>query len=566
MSGIKLGQSTLGGLGGNFSNTAEPAPSFNLNLNTGLGNLSGITNAPKIDTSGLQLQTNEISSMLQGEARVSVVRGSFMLAPGVKPAVNRPLQVSANDSSLMGSINNLADMMQMGANVPERRIRELGAQLINCTTEHEGYIAIPMGWNQRRLRFMLVFRVDAADTIYQTITGYTDYDDPAIVNGVEAGVDPNMRLYFNNVMRFKPIRERNEFGAETERLTIMSSHQIMTMRDGQQGFNLGSFDQPTPKELITPTTMFHRLDYQLSDTMQHGRPMDSRCRIGAMGGVTMSNRSNMLGSSFFANSIKALNNAATEMSMNARGSMNMTSRNLVRGAANHVHMQETNAVEDKVINMLRQMTGYASTGSVTWAEFVQVFPEAAQTCQVMRHKDMQESYNYHSNDIFNLNNAAAANSEEWGTGHFTTVKAQQLLTTVPSLMNDCLLTSLTFSVTNMTVGLIDPLEFKPTAGASFLGNGVDLKPFVELFFSEYRTRIHPILSDGDTKHYTLTCHCDLMGEMRVTIYYDGLGESYNYSAGTYCDHLFTPNQSANAATLENVAIDFGSIASNLMKL
>ena len=83
MSGIKLGQSTLGGLGGNFSNTAEPAPSFNLNLNTGLGNLSGITNAPKIDTSGLQLQTNEISSMLQGEARVSVVRGSFMLAPGV---------------------------------------------------------------------------------------------------------------------------------------------------------------------------------------------------------------------------------------------------------------------------------------------------------------------------------------------------------------------------------------------------------------------------------------------------------------------------------------------------
>ncbi|MEG2267031.1 MAG: hypothetical protein RSC68_22220 [Acinetobacter sp.] len=36
MSGIKLGQSTLGGMGSNFSNTAEPVPSFNLNLNTKL--------------------------------------------------------------------------------------------------------------------------------------------------------------------------------------------------------------------------------------------------------------------------------------------------------------------------------------------------------------------------------------------------------------------------------------------------------------------------------------------------------------------------------------------------
>lgn len=554
MNEIKLGQSTLGG---DFKLDAATAPA------NALGNLDNLLNT-NIDTSGLQLTSNETQMMLMGDAKISVVRGNFMLAPGVKPAVVRPLQLNSKDANAVTAFGALAEMMQYGSHVNERRIREVGAQLINCTTEHEGYIAIPMGWNQRRLRFMIVFRIDAADTTYETITGYTDYDDPTIINGREAGVDPNMRMYFNNVMRFKPVREVDNFGTVTERLTILSSHQIMTMRDGQAGFNLSAFDQPQPKELITPTTMFQRLDYQLADNMQFGRPLDSRSRIGSMGGVTMSNRCNMLGSSFFSNSIKAINNAATEISMNAQGGMQNTARKLYRAAGNHVHMQETNAIEDKVINQLRQLTGYAATGSVTWAEFVQVFPEAAMTCQVTRHSDVQESYKYHSNDAFNLNDATKENSEDWGSGHFSTIKGQQLLTTIPSIMNDCLLTSLTFSVTNMTVGLLDPLEFKPTAGSSFLGDGINLKPFVELFFSEFRTRIHPILSDGDTKHYTLSVHCDLIGEIRMTIYYDGAGHSYNYSGGTYCDHLFTPNQSADASRLDSLAQDFNTVVGNIM--
>lgn len=537
---------------------AAGATSLN-NLGAGLGN-QGI---------GGQMVADELTTRLMGDDRINIVKGVFMLAPGVKAAVARPHTLDTSSSNSVNAVNLLGNLLADQGTLPESKLRQLGAQIVTCAVDHEGVVAIPNGWESKRLRFLLVFEVKTvAVRYYEILTGYTDFDNPTVgLGGQDGNVDPNMRLFFNNVMRMKPTQVKNQFGAITEQLTLMSTHQVMTMRDGNAAFDITGLGRPTPKEMITPTSLFQRME--VNSSMMNGfgsGVLDTRTRVGVGGGITMANRANTLGSNFFTNTLKGARNALTELQTSSLGGANMQRRQIYGTASNHTLVSETNAIEDKVLSRIRENSDFATRGSITWSRFSEIFPEADTICEVVRHADLQESYTFHAQDTFNLQSAGLDNSESWDSAHLATVKAQQLLTSIPALMTDCLISNITFSATNMTLGrALDPFEFKPTHAASYLGDGVNINPLIDLFMAEFRNRIHPVLSNNDELHYTFTMHCDVLGEMRMTIYYDGMPHQYNYTAGAYCDHLFTPVLSGKADRLNNLAQDFDGLLSNVLK-
>lgn len=561
---MALGSSSLGGIG--LSSLGQTTTTGNSSISdlSSLSNL-GIGNAP----TG-RLLSNGVTQTLLGDDKIRIAKGIFMLAPGVKPAVSRPHTLDTNSSTAVGAVNLLQNLLADHQRLPESKLRQLGSQIVSCPVDHEGLVAIPNGWGGRRLRFMMVFEVQTvAIRYYEILTGYTDFDNPTIgLGGQEEDVDPNMRLFFNNVIRMKPVETTNSLGQRTETLTLMSTHQIMTMRDGDASFDLGGLNRPIPKDLITPTSLFQRMELNAGmNGLGQGMTLDTRTRVGIGGGVTMANRTNTLGSNFFANTFKGVGNAITDMQCSANGGYNMQRKHVYQSAANFTLASETNAIEDRVLARIRENSDYATRGSITYAQFKMIFPEADHICEVIRHADLQESYEYHNNDIFNLKDAGVSNSEEWTSAHFTTGKSQQLLTSIPALMTDCLLSSITFSATNMlTRNFLEPYKIHISAASSYLGDGVDISGLVDLFLREFETRIHPILSDNGEKNYTFTMHCDVLGEMRMTIHYDGLPHSYNYTAGAYCDHLYTPNISGNANTLGNLAKDFDGIFTNIYQL
>lgn len=557
------GNINLEGLGV-FGNTQANLSSPSVNP----ASFAGVTGNKSLHMDG-SLQTNDITNVLLGDDKISVVKGVFMRAPKVRGAVSRPHTLDTSSSNSINAVNLLGNLLHDQGTLPEAKLRQLGSQIVTCAVDHEGTVAIPNGWDTQRLRFLLIFEVRARSLrYYEILTGYTDFDTPTIgLNGQEGGVAPEMRLFFNNVIRMKPVTHVDNFGVSREQLTLMSTHQVMTTRDGNVSFDLSGMDRPVPKELITPTTLFQRMEFNSGIIGGgHGGILDSRSRVGNQGGITMANRGNTLGANFFANTLKGAQNAITSLNIDANGSNQMNRRAVYNTASNHTLASETTVLEDKVLARIRENSDYAARGSITWERFSMIFPEASQTCQVLRMAEAQESYTYNQADAFNLGEAQSNNSESWESAHIATVKAQQLLTSIPALMTDCLLSAVTFSATNMTTGFaLDPFDMRMSFASSYLGDNVNINPLVDLFISDFRTRIHPVISENNEMHYLFTMHCNALGEMRMTIKYDGLPHTYNYNAGAYCDHLFTPVLSSNAGRLNLLAQDFDGLLTDVFK-
>lgn len=515
------------------------------------------------------LQSNDITNVLLGDDKINVVKGVFMRAPTVRPAVSRPHSLDTSSSNSVNAVNVLGNLLNEQGTLPEAKLRQLGSQIVTCSTEHEGLVAIPNGWSGQRLRFLLIFEVRSRSLrYYEILTGYTDYDSPTIGLGAnDGGVDPQMRLFFNNVIRMKPVSVPDNFGAMKEQLTLMSTHQVMTTRDGTANFDLSGLNRPVPKEMITPTTLFQRMEMNSGILgVGHGGLLDSRSRVGNGGGITMASRANTLGSNFFANTFKGAQNAITALNIDANGSQQMNRRGIYNAAGNNTLASETTVLDDKVLARIRENSDYSTRGSVSWERFSAIFPESSMTCEVIRQGEVQESYQYNQADAFNLGDAGAGNAESWESAHLATVKAQQLLTSIPALMTDCILSAVTFSATNMVTGFaLDPFEMRMSFASSYLGDGVNLNPLVDLFINEFRTRIHPVLSENNHLHYLFTMHCNALGEMRMTIKYDGLPHTYNYSAGAYADHLYTPMMSGDSSRLNLLATDFDGLLTDVFK-
>ena len=562
MSQFQPGNLNLEGLSvfGNAQQTTTPS------LNP--ASFAGVTPNMGLQMDGT-LQSNDITNVLLGDDKITVVKGVFMRAPRVRGAVSRPHTLDTSSSNSINAVNLLGNLLHEQGTLPEAKLRQLGSQIVTCSVEHEGVVAIPNGWEAQRLRFMLICEVKTRSIrYYEILTGYTDFDEPTIsLTGQEGGVSPHMRLFFNNVIRMKPVQVPDNFGGMREQLTLMSTHQVMTTRDGDPSFDITGFNRPVPKELITPTTLFQRME--LNSGLMGGNSggiLDSRSRVGNGGGITMANRGNTLGSTFFANTLKGAQNAMTSLNIDACGSNQMNKRAVYNTASNATLASETTVLEDKVLARIRENSDYSSRGSITWERFSTIFPESSMSCEVLRMADAQETYTHHQNDAFNLGEAKSNNAESWESAHLATVKAQQLLTSIPALMTDCLLSAVTFSATNMTTGFaLDPFDMRMSFAASYLGDNVNINPLVDLFINEFRTRIHPVISENNELHYLFTMHCNALGEMRMTIKYDGMPHTYNYNAGSYCDHLYTPVLSSNASKLNLLAADFDSLLTDVFK-
>lgn len=553
----------------------------NINLDSIFGN-QDLLNTPKSNPAsfagitpdtGLHfdgtLKSNDLTNILLGDDQINVVKGVFMRAPTVRGAVSRPHTLDTSSSNSINAVNLLGNLIHEQGTLPEAKLKQLGSQIVTCSVNHEGVVAIPNGWDAQRLRFLLIFEVRSRSLrYYEILTGYTDFDEPTIsLTGQEGGVNPQMRLFFNNVIRMKPVSVPDNFGGVREQLTLMSTHQVMTTRDGDPSFDLTGFSRPVPKELITPTTLFQRMELN-SGIMggANGGIMDSRSRVGNGGGITMANRGNTLGSNFFANTFKGAQNAITALNIDAHGSNQLNRKAVYNAASNNTLASETTVLDDKVLAKIRENSDYASRGSITWERFSAIFPESSTTCEVIRAKDVQESYTHDSSQAFNLGDAQANNSESWESAHIATVKAQQLLTSIPALMTDCLLSAVTFSATNMTTGFaLDPFDFRMSFAASYLGDNVNINPLIDLFKNEFRTRIHSVISENNELHYLFTMHCNALGEFRMTIKYDGLPHTFNYNTGAYCDHLYTPVLSSDAGKLNLLATDFDGILTDVFK-
>lgn len=531
-----------------------------LRTGTTMSNLSGLGNLDPMSLGSLAPTVQE--QRIYSQAKIRVVKAIFGEAPSIMPAVSRPIGIDSSSVAAAESLETLGNMLHDDPFVPVSTLRKLGSQIMSCGADHEGVIALPGGFSTQRLRCLFVFEVEAPNKrYYLVVNGYSNFDDPSH-SGLLA---PDMRIHFNNVMMLRPTVYQNDLGQTQERLSIVQTDQILTLRDNQADWGIGGFAPSVPKELITPRTVFQRMGTLETNADGGGLLLDTRTRIGMNSGLTLNRRENALGANFFANTMNGILNAATGLDVTNNGGHSITASRIFREAAEQEANLELTPSKEYVFNEIVLNSDFRARGSISYESLTAIFPEILSVGVVDRRAPVSETIATNpSGNAFDLTGLDAFNSESWESTHFTTVKAQQLLIGVPTLMDNCALSAITFTATNMLHGFLTGFELKPTYAASHLGENVDIRPLVELFKREFENRLNPILADGDSKNYVLTCHYDTLGEFRVSIQYDGLDRAYNYQTGAFCDGLYAANQTSNGEHLNLLAGDLATFTKSLL--
>lgn len=113
---------------------------------------------------------------------------------------------------------------------------------------------IPNGWNEKRLRFVLVFEV-FLNKYYKhkyLVQGFTDYYGVS-VRGHDAKFDPNMKLYINSITEAtESYNDRSEFPD----VNITATYS--TLQDLSEANDIGKYISPEDKlTLIRPSDIHH---------------------------------------------------------------------------------------------------------------------------------------------------------------------------------------------------------------------------------------------------------------------------------------------------------------------
>ena len=516
---------------------------------------------------------DNMMNRLVGGVKVEIVNGIFFRAPNVAAPVNRPMAFDVRDNVSLNSLDTLGQMLGSGETVSEYDIKRLGASIIKVQTESEGIVHIPNGWENTRLRFYLEFRVEQrGEVTYEILTGYTSFDADynMVSSNNQVTIDPTMRLYFNNSIRLKETKTRDPLtGALIYTRNLVSGSHILTKKDGTG--NMDEF-RATPKSIITPANLLRSYEYSTGSHFGGiaGGVLDTRNMVSSTQGVDLVSRSNASGGQFLNTMIKGISNSLTEANITSNHGPAFPSHSaLFSKAAERVLAGEKTVSSNAVLTRMRQMAGFGVDNSVSYGDFLTCFPGAGHRINLVSPDDLHESYE--SRDMtyatggshFDLRAANSFNVMDWRDSSMVTIKAQQLLALVPAVMMDCLISDIIFNATNMGTLLTDPVIVNARDAGSILGDNTNVMPFLNLFYGEYINRIHPVISDNDRLLYVFTMHCNLMGEIRMTIQYDG-DMPYHYNTGAYCDHLYTPNLTKNHDHLMSMSNDMSSLTSLLI--
>lgn len=84
-----------------------------------------------------------------------------------------------------------------GINLSSNSLGAMVDDAISITSKRGNEIAIPGGWGEKRLSFIITFLISdyAGSTLRQVLTGYTDYNGVSLIS---SKLDDRMRLFINN--------------------------------------------------------------------------------------------------------------------------------------------------------------------------------------------------------------------------------------------------------------------------------------------------------------------------------------------------------------------------------
>lgn len=446
------------------------------------------------------------------------------------PMFSRPYQTHVTNETLSNITRRVEDAR--GTKVTGALFAGAASEMITPSATPGGVIPIPMGWSDRRIRFMMEVNVvtsSGSEMIYY-FQGYTSH----LGVGSQGSVDPQMDFILNSYVRVSRTLMQTPYGS-TMRDTITETAHIVNGSIVNQVSDVGVYTMRPQDIFIGIQNGYLENAYS---TMPNGGSLNDT-RIKMTGDSLRSNRSNNLASSFIA---KVVDSYQTGKQLLDFGQGD----NDIYGRC-HSITAEPSAYENIFIRALSNVKGTHCTTTFKYEDLRSIDPNIDNVTKYLT-----------------LGNTAMTQLHQAGqTAHWSgtdreTLAATILSNAIPAIMMDLMLTKVYFRATNHDIGgLINTVIIDV---ASF--TNADLTPNLEMFKHRLDKEVLFDLTYGNQFMFTLEMNVDLFGETRITLQFDS-SPAVSYTTPSFCDSLLTPIITMNKDNFFGVVHDFEVLMNNL---
>lgn len=398
----------------------------------------------------------------------------------------------------------------------------------------EAKAGIANGWNQRRIRFMLVVSYDfhTGGNKREYIMGYTDF------NGITTAgaLAPDMVFHINSNVSTRTLVMQTPMGLQ-EVENIIDSNQYL------QSATEPSIYNPNKVFSLRPSELYLYMGDPLTYNGMQAGDGDFRTVINKSGSIV--NRSLNTPSNY---TTQVVNNVFHQANRNADGISKSKALEYARASdyssvsgESDYNNNRAMAWNNPFISAISSVRGNVPmTNTFTYKDLIAIDPNVNAVTQ------------YAALDVRKMSQVhVAGQTSDWHGSDISTKVAASLSHSVPALLMECLITKIFFKSTNHHIN--GQMVTQVIHGNSF--SKMDMTLHYERFKQAFETLVLNEITYNNSLSYAIEMNVDLLGETWIKISIDNKG-TYEYVTPSFSDGLFAPMITSNFNKLAEIGNDF----------
>jgi hypothetical protein len=438
--------------------------------------------------------------------------------------------------------------MQAGKITPDQPF-QITPELVACASgnfiqpsaKHGGTVNIAGGWAEQRASFVihLVAHIVGMGPQQYVVTGYTD----GMGLSSSGYIAPEMMLYVNAIYETRTIQEVTPFGMQS-RTVLSNASQVLA----NHNFN-GNIDTQVQMRM-RPQDVIGAINVQHVPELASGAVEVIDLRASTTTTPVKSNFNHANPNNYLSSILGGL------ISGEAMARQQNRHQEMYDLAASSVADQAI--TRDPFLRTMASVRGVGSTNSFQFRDLIDLDANVLSdhvTKVVWRDKVERLTMGLPGEDFH-----SAGQTQYWYNGDRPTQIATMIANSMPGMMANLMISSISLHATNSGPGGI---PFMMHSGVDSLIPGIDVSSQAEILKEQFRIHLINDISYNNAKTYNIHVTAHLMGEIWISLHVEGF-DAVDFVMPAYANSLMAPVVTRSRQNLTNLALQFSELKNELI--
>lgn len=455
-----------------------------------------------------------------------VTKLTFVEIADLEDQYRRPYELSLDGQTLHRLEQSIRE--EGGSARPALLADVLGQGLEMSSTDIEHVALDGSGWRHARYRYVMEVQVEAVGRYSSghrvIVCGYTDRCDKSANY-----MAPDLRMYVNSIVGIRDVERKDNRGNAYIQSTVIDNYQVLLGEFSGFQHNRGGENE----YMMRPSDVFGTIEKirELGDDGEF--KADTRNMF--INGVATNRRRNNQRARYMSTLIESDRSGQAEMETYYDDITGGASRNV---AASDV------ATEPRFImnRFMEQLTQRCNVIQDRWFEYKDLIDFTGRRNM----SDLDDVTHFADR----CDNDLSVESQSWRGANVETTIACTLCQEVPAIMVDCLLSTVTFTCSNMH-SPDGSVEFLASDWAMFVAGDFKMA-VIDAFKSRFITEVFNMISRNNVMGVDLDVTADVGGLTTIEISVDGKPWE-RFAFPSFCDSMISPTVTRDMYRVDDLA-------------